>query len=438
MGSPSPPGVASTAEVQLGSRTDGPAYLRGLARQHGDIVSLGDRAWLVNDPRAARYVLTETGGRFASIADFLGRAVPATSYGVHHRAALAGVHRLVSSWGSAPNLRRVQELIRTRLVAREGVIEPVALGRQIGLSIATEACLGTPAPPVERAAARLLDTLLPKFSSPWLLPWWWPSPRRLKLSRSDAVLTRRLAAATGKPPQVRPGSVLDLLSRRTPAQLEGSKPTWAWIKTLLLASQEPTGAAPGWTLHRLLTEPTWLERVRDEVAALDPLSTDVTVPVRQFPVTAAVVQEALRLRTPTWLVGRRAVTDIEINGYHGPPGHMVFVSPWLLHQREELYAQPLTFDPNRWLDPARSRTAHQGYFSFSKGTHSCPGRLPSLALTICLVAALVRNYHLRLPHGVEVTTDARRSMLPAGLQIHVTPRAAGAQAPRAAGAQGAV
>jgi cytochrome P450 len=290
------------------------------------------------------------------------------------------------------------------------------------LSIATEACLGTPARSVEQASARLLNALLPKFSSPWLLPGWWPSPRRLKLTWSNAVLTRRLAAATANPPQDRHDFVLDLLSRRTPEQLQSGKPTWPWIKTLLLASQEPTGAAPGWTLHRLLNEPGWLELVRAEVAAVDPLSTDVTVPVRQLPVTAAVVHEALRVHTPTWLVSRRAVTDIEIDGYQGAPGHMVYVSPWLLHQREDLYADPLKFDPDRWLDPRRSRAAHQGYFSFSRGPHSCPGRLASLALTVCLVAALVRNYDMRPADGADVTTDARRSMLPAGLRIHIAPR----------------
>lgn len=430
-----PPGEASAVEAQLASRTSGPEYLRGLVQEYGDIVSLGDRAWLVNEPRAARHVLDATGSQFAHMGDFLGRAVPAAPDGRHHRAALADVHRTVGSWSSAPGLIRVQKLIQDVLPEGESVIDPVSIGRQIALSVATEACLGVQDPAVEHASIKLLDTLLPKFSSPWIVPGWLPSPRRLKLNRSDGALQRQLTAAAADSSAAAGSSVLAVLSRRTAEQLADGKPTWPWIKTLLLASQEPAGAASGWALHYLLEEPGWLQQVRREADASNPLEPGVCAPIRQLPVTTAVVLEAMRARTPTWLVSRRAITDIEISGFRASPGHIVYVSPWLLHQRRDLYDDPLKFDPRRWLDPNSARKSHRGYFSFSRGPHSCPGRLPSMALTVCLVAAIARYYHLRIDDGTEVNVDARRSMLPDGLRIRITPRAVESPSDRAIDAE---
>ncbi|RKN44251.1 cytochrome P450 [Micromonospora endolithica] len=419
-------------DVHLAFEEDRMGYLRDLAERYGDVVRVGERAWLVNDPGAARHVLQTTGTEFTTVSDFLGRSVPARRYDSHHQAAINGVHALLARWATAPRLSRIQEHVRRLLPAGEGILDPLPLGRRIGVALATEACLGQPDPKVEQDSVRLLDTLLPKLSSPWLLPGWVPTPRNLRLARRDATLTRRFTKVPTAPDAWGQDTIRTLLRRRSPAELGFSTATDTWIKKLLLASQEPTGAAPAWALHRMLTAPEWLARVESEVADVDPLGAELTDPLRQLPVTSAVVFESLRLHPPTWLISRRVLVETDLCGFPASPGQIIYLSPWLLHQNAEAYPDPLAFRPDRWLDPQQRKRSQQGYFAFSRGPHSCPGRLPSLALTVCLVGALVRRYELTSDGG-QVGTDARRSMLPVGVRLRIRPRPATPPADQTAG-----
>jgi cytochrome P450 family 135 len=131
------------------------------------------------------------------------------------------------------------------------------------------------------------------------------------------------------------------------------------LMTLLLAGWETTAASLSWAFERLLRHPAAWTRLQAEA------SEDGTGPW-----VSAVVSETLRTRPVLWLAGRTLLTDQEIDGHTLPAGSLAYLCSYLLHRREDIYPEPLTFRPERWL--GRQRGAYT-FVPFGGGIRRCIG-----------------------------------------------------------------
>jgi cytochrome P450 len=66
-----------------------------------------------------------------------------------------------------------------------------------------------------------------------------------------------------------------------------------------------------------------------------------------------VVDEVLRLYPPAWVIGRTAIADDQISGFHIPAGSALVMSSWLTHRNALYWENPESFDPERFT-PQRS------------------------------------------------------------------------------------
>jgi cytochrome P450 len=126
--------------------------------------------------------------------------------------------------------------------------------------------------------------------------------------------------------------------------------------TLLLAGHETTATGLAWTFDLLLHSPAILERAtagNDEY--ID-----------------AVVKESLRLRPVIPGVGRVVCQEpFQLNGYEIPPGYEINPSIRVVHRRGDLYPQPASFHPERFLGPDAPDT--YTWIPFGGGTRRCLG-----------------------------------------------------------------
>ena len=124
--------------------------------------------------------------------------------------------------------------------------------------------------------------------------------------------------------------------------------------TLLVAGHETTATAIAWALERLVRHPHILERLRDG----DDDYAD------------AVVKETLRLRPPLSIVLRRLTEPMEIGGRMLPAGVNVAPCIYLMHRRADLYPDPLTFRPERFLE---GQGGTYSWIPFGGGVRRCLG-----------------------------------------------------------------
>jgi cytochrome P450 family 135 len=151
------------------------------------------------------------------------------------------------------------------------------------------------------------------------------------------------------------------------------------LVTLLVAGHETTATALSWAVERLTRHPAKLKRLRDEVLAGEDAYLD------------AVVKETLRLRPVLPIVVRRLTEPVEIGGYLLPEGTRVAPCIYLLHRREDVYAEPHAFRPERFLDqPAGTYT----WIPFGGGVRRCLGASFALFEMKQVLSAIVERLEI--------------------------------------------
>jgi cytochrome P450 family 135 len=108
---------------------------------------------------------------------------------------------------------------------------------------------------------------------------------------------------------------------------------------ITLLSDGPTATSLAWAFERLLRHPDKLARLREEVRA-----------EAQETYAEAVVKETLRLCPAVPLVMRKLVEPMSFGGYTIPAGVTVAPCIFLMHRRADVYREPLSFRPERFLE----------------------------------------------------------------------------------------
>ncbi|HWP33230.1 MAG TPA: cytochrome P450, partial [Solirubrobacterales bacterium] len=131
------------------------------------------------------------------------------------------------------------------------------------------------------------------------------------------------------------------------------------LLTLLVAGHETTASSLAWTFARLVHEPAVLERLVEEIDTGE----DAYV--------TATTQETLRARPVLPNVAPRLVAKpVEIGGWSYQPGCCLVANGYLIHHDPEIYPDPYSFRPERFLDePPGTYT----WIPFGGGRRRCLG-----------------------------------------------------------------
>ncbi len=130
------------------------------------------------------------------------------------------------------------------------------------------------------------------------------------------------------------------------------------LVTVLGAGHETTATGLAWAMERLLRSPRVLSKLRDSIAAGEDDYLDATV------------KETLRARPVIVDVARRLTAPAQIGGYELPAGSFVMAAIAALHYREDLFADPEEFRPERFLD---GKADNYAWIPFGGGVRRCIG-----------------------------------------------------------------
>ena len=176
----------------------------------------------------------------------------------------------------------------------------------------------------------------------------------------------------------------------------GGEPPTRWdlindIYLVLLAGAHNTTNLIYWCLLYLQTHPTWRAALREELQAYDG---SAFRGMGAFPRLKATIQEVQRLRPGSIFLRKTAAVDMEFQGYKIPAGAPVIHTNSLCHFLDEIYADPFSFRPERYLDGKTYPPKANGFFG--GGSHICLGMNMTLIHTPLFLANIVRDYDLGL------------------------------------------
>jgi len=168
---------------------------------------------------------------------------------------------------------------------------------------------------------------------------------------------------------------------------------------LLVAGHETSSNALSWTLYLLSKHPDCVERIRDEfdcVLGDKPLGFS---DVPKFEFTTQVINEALRLYPPFWMVDRMALADDRAGDVDIPRGSTVVVFIYGTHHSPRYWENPESFDPERFSKANEKQHTPFAHLPFGAGPRGCIGGNYAMLQMLMILSVLLRKYDLQLVPG---------------------------------------
>lgn len=276
-------------------------------------------------------------------------------------------------------------------------------------------------------ALEAVNRLVYPFVGPALERLPLPSRRRFRQSikRLDETIERLIAERRAEP------GGGDLLSLLLEVQEDGGngmadRQVRDEAMTLFLAGHETTANLLTWTWFLLSAHPDVEARVHAELDAVLSSAPASVEHVSTLELTGRVIDEALRLYPPAWVIGRRAVEDVDLGGGLVVPANAIVVmSPYVTHRDVRWYPQPERFDPDRWLPAVRATRPQYAFFPFGGGRRLCIGESFARVEAMLVLATVARRWSLRLEPGHRVELLPRVTLRPKhGMRMSVARRGA--------------
>ena len=166
------------------------------------------------------------------------------------------------------------------------------------------------------------------------------------------------------------------------------------IMTLVVAGHETTASALNWTWYLLSCHPDVDARLHAEIAAAPLDAAPGLAQMEALPYTQQVINEALRLYPPGWVLSRRTVAADVLGGYPVAAGTDVLLSPYLLHRHPRYWREPDAFRPERFAPEHEAERPRFAYMPFAAGPRHCIGETFALYEMLMHLYKVARRYRL--------------------------------------------
>ncbi|KAL0320443.1 UNVERIFIED_CONTAM: Taxadiene 5-alpha hydroxylase [Sesamum radiatum] len=134
--------------------------------------------------------------------------------------------------------------------------------------------------------------------------------------------------------------------------------------------------------------------------------------------TWQVARESMRVFPPIFGSFRKAIEDIEYDGYRIPKGWKVLWTAYGTHYNQEYFEDPLRFKPSRFEEPIQP----YAYVPFGGGPRLCAGYQLAKLNILIFVHYVVTRYDWSLASPDEPITMDPLPFPSQGMPIRVSPK----------------
>lgn len=427
-------------------RRDRIGLLTRVPREYGDIARLDvgfmGRVVMISAPELVRQVLLEKADSFLKgigLTTFgrplLGHGLLTSEGDFHKRQrrmmAPAFMARRIADY--ADTIAGYTDRAVARLASEHGQVDLSEHMSQLTLEIVGktlfDADLSDDASDVGDALSRAMAGFNEKISSALPLPPSIPSPGNLRnrraIRRLDEVVYRMIRER-----RAAKRDVGDFLSMLLLAQDEddGSVMTEKQVRdeamTIMLAGHETTANALSWSFYLLAKHPEVRVRLEAELDAVLAGRRPTVADMPQLPYTLQVFKEAMRLYPPAFMLVRRTHKDVVIGDHPIKQGETVLISIIGMHQRPDLFSDPLKFEPERFAPEREKALPKHAYLPFGLGPRVCIGNHFALMEGQLALAHLAQHLRFELVKGRdEIGYEPLITLRPrGGVHVHVSKR----------------
>lgn len=184
------------------------------------------------------------------------------------------------------------------------------------------------------------------------------------------------------------------------------------VITFLVAGHETTASVLIWTLLLLSRHPEVERQLQAELDAVAGNNLPGYAHLSGLVYTRMVVEEAMRLYPPVWLIPRKAKSNDEVGGFHIPAHSDTLLSVYSIHRHPSFWERPESFEPQRFTPDNNARRVACSYLPFGAGARTCIGSRFGLMESILVIALIAQRFRIRLAPGFNSQTDALLTLRP--------------------------
>jgi cytochrome P450 len=395
-------------------RSDILGFFTTCARDFGDICSfrLGHlKCILINHPELIESVLVKNNRNFAKhygvrfARPVLGDGL-LTSDGEHWRrqrqlAAPAFHSDRVATYGA----NMVDAIVRSIDTWQDGQVRDVHVDMmQLALDIVAKSLFGADihdGHAIDVALRSAIANFAARSTSTIPLPAWVPTPDNLRLRTAIRQLNQIVQRIIEKrrADGERRGDLLSTFinarddddgTAMTDRQLSDQ------VRTFLLTGHETTALALTWTWYLLARHPQAQAALQLELQTVLDGRLPAVSDLPSLKYTGQVVTEAMRLYSPSFVIGRQARAGCELGGYQISAGTTVFMSQWLVHRDARYYELPEQFEPERWVTERAKMLPKMAYFPFGGGPRACIAANFAMMECVLVLATIAQHWSFAL------------------------------------------
>jgi len=190
---------------------------------------------------------------------------------------------------------------------------------------------------------------------------------------------------------------------------------------LLVAGHETSSNGLSWLLYLLSSRPDSVEKVRQEFDSVLGERPMRFSDVSKFQFTTQVINEALRIYPPFWMVDRMALADDRAGDVAIPGGSTVVVFVYGAHHSPQYWQNPESFDPERFSKANEKLHTPFAHLPFGAGPRGCIGGNYAMLQMLMILSVLLRKYDFSLVPGQTIEARPMVILRPEhGIRMHFT------------------
>jgi cytochrome P450 len=184
------------------------------------------------------------------------------------------------------------------------------------------------------------------------------------------------------------------------------------LLTVFFAGHETSASSLSWLHYLIDANPAARQKLRAEVDAVLGGRMPTSADLDRLVYTECVLNETLRLYSPSHSISRVALEDDTIGHYRIPKGANIYVSLYATHRLPSLWPEPDRFDPDRFLPEAVEGRPRFAFIPFAAGHRNCVGASQAVVELKMIVAMIAQRFELTLAPGHRVEGWAGTTMYP--------------------------
>ncbi|KAL0301384.1 UNVERIFIED_CONTAM: Taxadiene 5-alpha hydroxylase [Sesamum radiatum] len=194
------------------------------------------------------------------------------------------------------------------------------------------------------------------------------------------------------------------------------------VVLLVFAAHDTTSFAIAMTFRMLAHHPdcysTLLKEHNEIMSSKSPGEALTYEDTKKMTYTWQVARESMRVFPPIFGSFRKAIEDIEYDGYRIPKGWKVLWTAYGTHYNQEYFEDPLRFKPSRFEEPIQP----YAYVPFGGGPRLCAGYQLAKLNILIFVHYVVTRYEWSLASPDEPITMDPLPFPSQGMPIRVSPK----------------